>query len=83
MIEDWQIWCRWKKAFDRGETSNETHPALPADKMRHQELERALVGMFEVPEDAPAFKAEFRGHLMTGPAEVQWSRLPVSPGTAR
>src|SRR5215469_7606245 len=28
VLEDWDIWNRWSEAFDRGEASRETHPAL-------------------------------------------------------
>jgi hypothetical protein len=27
VLEDWDIWNRWSDAFDRGEASQETHPA--------------------------------------------------------
>ena len=31
-LEDWEIWLRWKAAFDRNEVSNDSHPALPAER---------------------------------------------------
>lgn len=37
-IEDWHIWLRWELAFARGEASQKTHPALPADRPRHDEI---------------------------------------------
>ena len=37
-LEDWAIWLRWRRAFDDGLTSLDTHPALPDDHTRHVEL---------------------------------------------
>jgi hypothetical protein len=37
-LEDWEIWLRWQHAFDRKEATIETHPALPEDRVRHNEL---------------------------------------------
>jgi hypothetical protein len=41
-LEDWAIWRRWEAAFHRGETSQDTHPALPEDRLRHEELTALL-----------------------------------------
>jgi len=41
-MEDWAIWCRWERAFYNGETTNDTRPALPEDRGRHDELETIL-----------------------------------------
>jgi hypothetical protein len=37
-LEDWAIWRRWEEAFYAGDTTTETHPALPVDQPRHSEL---------------------------------------------
>lgn len=37
-LEDWAIWKRWQAAYERNEVALETHPALPADRQRHNEL---------------------------------------------
>ncbi len=37
-LENWQIWLRWKAAFDAGETDTSTHPALPEDRSRYLQL---------------------------------------------
>lgn len=42
-IEDWNIWLRWSLAFRTGKTTLETHPALPEDRDRHEELKRLLL----------------------------------------
>ncbi len=41
-IENWEIFLRWRKAFDLGEVSRETHPALPRDKSRYEETKWIL-----------------------------------------
>jgi hypothetical protein len=37
-LEDWAIWTRWERAFKGGQTSLKTHPALPEDSARHEEI---------------------------------------------
>ena len=75
VVEDWAIWERWRAAFDRGQVGLDTHPALPPERARKSDLQRALAGRLDVPDDAPRFKAEFRGDLYKGPAEVRWLEL--------
>jgi hypothetical protein len=41
-LEDWAIWKRWDAAFAAGQTTIETHPALPEDRARHNELKVIL-----------------------------------------
>ena len=43
-LEDWAIWQRWEDAFHRGIADRESHPALPSDRERHEELKDLLVG---------------------------------------
>ncbi len=40
--ENWEIFLRWRTAFDLGKVSRETHPALPQDKKRFEETKRVL-----------------------------------------
>jgi hypothetical protein len=40
--EDWAIWERWESAFHAGNTTHETHPALPQDRARHEEIRAVL-----------------------------------------
>jgi hypothetical protein len=42
-LEKWQIWRRWERAFHAGETPMDTHPALPEDRKRWEELQRLLI----------------------------------------
>jgi hypothetical protein len=77
VLEDWEIWLRWHATHERGEVSLETHPALPLERKRHEELKRAIgARLHPEPETSRRLKAEFRnlrvGGSWTG-AEVQWS----------
>jgi hypothetical protein len=46
-LEDWAIWRRWEDAFHRGLTDRDSHPALPGDGERHEELKRLLTGRLQ------------------------------------
>lgn len=77
-IEDWEIWLRWRAAFDRGETTIDTHPCLPEDRSRHDELERRLKTEIALNESlALAATAEFRYRDKV--AEVQWTVITLEP----
>jgi len=84
-IENWEIFLRWRKAFDLGKVNRETHPALPQDKERFEETKRVLDlaiesgrgkalqlrGEFEVlGEPKPPFD------ILT-PWQVKWSKLEI------
>ncbi|AGA28533.1 hypothetical protein [Singulisphaera acidiphila] len=83
-LEDWAIWRRWEMAFHQGKTTQETHPALPEDRGRHENLERLLDGRLTVdPARAVRSSAEFRARHTPGwsgcgwrPLEVRWSAPP-------
>jgi hypothetical protein len=36
------IWCRWELAFHAGKAKIESHPVLPEDVARHEELKHIL-----------------------------------------
>jgi len=40
--EDWAIWKRWESAFHSGKATHESHPALPLDRARHEEIRSIL-----------------------------------------
>jgi hypothetical protein len=40
--EDWAIWKKWRSAFDSGKATRESHPALPQDRVRHEEIRAIL-----------------------------------------
>ena len=77
-LEDWKIWRRWETAFHQGTATRKTHPALPEDRERHEELERLLERRLQIdPANAIRQKAEFR--LRNDPewSGVGWKPLEV------
>ena len=42
VLEDWSIWLRWDAAFKRNEVSVESHPTLPQERARHEQLKQAI-----------------------------------------
>lgn len=82
-LEDWAIWLRWSAAFDRGETTAETHPALPEDRARREELRRLLEGRLTLdPSRALRASGEFQYGREPGPIvfdqrpwTVRWSPI--------
>ncbi len=70
VMEDWKIWLRWERAFKEGEATEETHPALPEEKQRHEELTRILAEQLVVfPETSLKATAEF---VYGQPTKVKW-----------
>jgi hypothetical protein len=65
-LEDWQIWRRWEAAFSRG---GDTHPALPEDRQRHDELALLLAPLLEI--HAPAD--------ITATADFEWQPAGTEP----
>jgi hypothetical protein len=75
--EDWQIWRRWKSAFDRGQLAEgDQHPALAIDRTRHEEIRAVLTTALQI-DAANAIRAipEFRGSLEPLALEVRWSQI--------
>ena len=80
-MEDWEIWRRWELAYHDGKTDLDTHPALPHETNRHQELKLILdrvlvtdptkaisqVGQFDVLGASSLPKGVMR------PLQVKWS----------
>jgi len=58
-VEDWGIWCRWERAFHGGQTTLSTHPALPVERARYDELEAILKPRLEITEER-AFRVRGR-----------------------
>ncbi|MCK6479801.1 MAG: hypothetical protein L6R43_06545 [Planctomycetes bacterium] len=60
-MEDWSIWLRWEVAFHEQRATIDTHPALPEDRARHEEIQRALAGRLSVDRHAALLaRAEFK-----------------------
>ena len=83
-LEDLAIWRRWETAFRQGNATQDTHPALPQDRQRHEELKPLLEGHLVVdPARSIRMKAEFRirsdpewsGYGLR-PLEVRWEQAP-------
>ncbi len=77
VLEDWDIWNRWSEAFHRGDASRDTHPALPEDRPRHDELKELIGNRFRTdPTNCRKFTAEFRSVRQGwNGMEVEWSEL--------
>jgi hypothetical protein len=59
-LEDWQIWLRWEEAFKAGEVLMASHPALPQDRVRHEQLKSLLAShLIILPINAHQAEAEF------------------------
>jgi len=74
LVEDFQIFLRWRAAFDGRATPLSSHPALPDEKARHEALKAAIGDRRRlVPEKSklmnPRFKrfAEFEFEVMWEP----------------
>ena len=79
-LEHWDIWERWWTAFYSGLATQETRPALPADRARHDELDQILKRRLKIdPHDYIRARATFRTVLGwdgrgLAPNEVEWER---------
>ena len=83
-LEDWSIWLRWEEAFHAGAVDKSTHPALPSDRARHEELATLLPEVLPTPHSGAVVMAgEFRARQPTPntpigvmyPLEVCWSSV--------
>ena len=74
-LEDWAIYLRWRKAWDEGRTSLDTHPALPDDSARHTIIAPLLAQRLASRDVHPLLvRARFR--VREGSAhdlEVEWT----------
>jgi hypothetical protein len=72
-MEDWGIWLRWDQARKSGEATLATHPALPRERQRHDEIEKILAERLVIsPETCLKATAEF---LYGQPTKVKWHVL--------
>ena len=68
-IAAWEIWRRWEVAFHRGETTLDTHPALPPERSEHERLSAALAPLLSVRSHAhTCATADFEWPTAGGPA---------------
>ena len=82
-LESWSIWRRWESAFYEGRTTQETHPALPDERTRSDELEQILDKELRIDETnyvrahgdfKPLDDPTWNG-LGWRPLQVKWVRL--------
>ncbi len=80
-LEDWAIWRRGETAFHEGRADAASHPALPEDRARHDQLAAILAEKLVTDrEQAVRVRGMFRttdvesSHRGWRPLEVQWSR---------
>jgi hypothetical protein len=72
-LEAWDIFKRWRMAFDSGRTNRETHPALPEDKTRY---ERAMSILNEELNNNKSSATKLRGEFeVLGEQAVQLGAL--------
>lgn len=64
VIEDWEIWCRWNKAHKQGEVTIDTHPALPHERSRHEELKDIIGDRLKAD---PSKRSRYKGVFSTHP----------------
>ena len=73
-LEDWAIWKRWDAAYATGLTTTKTHPALPADRARHDELQAILAERLRVDSTtAVRAKGDFKVRDAQGILWVRWT----------
>ena len=86
-LEDWAIWRRWKRAYREGRADQSTHPALPADRQRHEELQSVLEERLKIKEDQVIqARGEFEPRQpsqelvpgMTADLEVKWTLVETN-----
>ena len=76
VLEDWEIWRKWERAFDSGKTTGDTHPALPEDKDRNRELEKVLEPLLKI-DQSNAIKARAEFEPLTTP-EIGMKEMVVT-----
>jgi hypothetical protein len=86
-IEGRAIWRRWEQAYYGGRTTDTTHPALPDDRARHDELAPVIEQALEIgPDWMIMVIGEFRAKngarggpgIPTSRAELEVRWIPVT-----
>ncbi len=74
VLEDWDIWLRWNDAYKSGRAPLESHPALPHERRRHEELRIAIGDRLKID---PANRSYFKGKFGKKPATPDWAGFTV------
>ncbi len=81
-LESWSIWRSWETAFYDGRATQDTHPALPEDRTRSDELHRILESELRIDAgncirahgDFKAFDDSAWNGVGGRPLQVRWTR---------
>ena len=70
VLEDWDIWIKWKDALDKKRVKSSSPFALPEDRRRQKELKQ-LIGdrLTAISENSKIMKAEF---IQRGKSQNAW-----------
>ena len=71
-LNEWALWKRWQAAFAAGKTTQETHPTIPEDQPRHDELQKLLTHQLQIPADSTLKakdKFDYNANI------VEWTRV--------
>lgn len=64
------MWLRWEKALKEGKTTPETHPVLPDERERHEEISKILTERLVInPDSSIKAKADF---IYGQTSKVKW-----------
>jgi len=74
VLEDWEVWCRWEAAFKRKEVTLDSHPALPHERERHDQL-RSVIGDRLMSD--PANRSYFRAKFSRSQPAAEWDGMIV------
>ena len=74
-LEAWEIWRRWEMAFSQGETTLDTHPALPHEAARCSQLQKILEPL--VTDDRKAIVRTGHFEARQGPALAKGVMRPL------
>lgn len=73
-MEQHAVFLRWRAEFDLGHASIKSHPALPADRVRYDELQAALGdGLRLQPQHSITRRARFSNRSALDGAVVYWA----------
>lgn len=67
-LEQWEIWRTWENAFHQGEVPQSTHPALPGQNERHEELKVMLNARIST---SQAHRQKARGTFRALPGQAE------------
>jgi len=69
-LEHWTIWRRWEIAFHEGRTDLDTHPALPGDRARLEELEALLAARLPPKGNPIVMRGLFHGRFFGSSSDM-------------